>query len=102
MIIAKEAEEQIVNFGVFEYDTLKMSNILDVSEHEIIKEMKNTSSDFYKLYQKGVDMADYVIDLKLFDMAKSGDIKALDKLDFRKRLRLDALKKKKQIIFSTI
>lgn len=71
MIIAKEAEEQIVNFGVFEYDTLKMSNILDVSEHEIIKEMKNTSSDFYKLYQKGIDMADYVIDLKLFDMAKS-------------------------------
>lgn len=94
MIIAKEAEEQIVNFGVFEYDTLKMSNILDVPEHEIIKEMKNTSSDFYKLYQKGVDMADYVIDLKLFDMAKSGDIKALDKLDFRKRLRLDALKKR--------
>ena len=24
-------------------------------------------------------MADYVIDLKLFEMAKSGDIKALDK-----------------------
>lgn len=40
MIIAKEAEEQIVNFGVFEYDTLKMSNILDVPEHEIIKEME--------------------------------------------------------------
>jgi hypothetical protein len=39
-------------------------------------------------------MADYVIDLKLFDMAKSGDIKALDKLDFRKRSRFDALKKR--------
>lgn len=94
MIISKEVEEQIVNFGVFEYDTLKISNILNIPEHEIIKEIKNPLSDFYKLYQKGIDMADYVIDLKLFDMAKSGDIKALDKLDHRKRLRLDFLKKR--------
>jgi len=40
-----------------------------------------------KLLQKGRDMADYVIDLKLFEMAKSGDIKALEKLDYRKRTR---------------
>jgi len=33
-------------------------------------------------------MADYVIDLKLFEMAKTGDIKALDKLDNRKQLRM--------------
>jgi hypothetical protein len=37
MVILKEQEEQIVNFGVFEYDSLKMSNILDVEEHDIIK-----------------------------------------------------------------
>jgi len=87
MKIEKENEEQIINFGVFTYDALKMANILNLEEAEIANEMRDKTSDFYKLYQKGCDMADYVIDLKLFEMAKSGDIKALDKLDDRKEIR---------------
>jgi hypothetical protein len=34
--------------------------------------------------EKGKDLAEYVIDLKLFEMAKSGDIKALEKFETRK------------------
>jgi len=88
MKIEKETIEQIVNFGVFEYKPEKMASILGFTKQEIETEMKNKESDFYKFFQKGKDMADYVIDLKLFDMAKTGDIKALEKLDSRKRLRL--------------
>ena len=33
--------------------------------------------EFIKLYKFGNDMANYKIDLKLFEMAKSGDIKAM-------------------------
>ena len=52
---------------------------------EVQEEIESKTSLLYQLLQKGRDMADYVIDLKLFEMAKSGDIKALEKLDYRKR-----------------
>lgn len=94
MKIEKENEEQIINFGVFNYDALKIANILGKTETEIETEMKNENSDLSKLLQKGKDMSDFVIDLKLFEMAKSGDIKALEKLDFRKRIREEATEKR--------
>lgn len=87
MKITKEQEEQIVNFGVFDYDSKKIASILGFDQKEIDSEMKNKESELSKLLQKGKDMADYVIDLKLFEMAKTGDIKALEKLDYRKRMR---------------
>jgi len=87
MKIEKENEEQIVNFGVFEYDSKKIASILGVDVKQVQKEIENKTSLFSQLLQKGRDMADYVIDLKLFEMAKSGDIKALEKLDLRKRMR---------------
>lgn len=87
MVILKENEEQIVNFGVFNYDARKMANILDVPQSEIEAELMDEDSEFSKLLQKGRDMSDYVIDLKLFEMAKAGDIKALDKLDSRKKMK---------------
>jgi hypothetical protein len=92
--IEKENEEQIINFGVFNYDALKIANILGLTETEIETEIKNENSDLSKLLQKGRDMADFVIDLKLFEMAKSGDIKALEKLDYRKRIREEATEKR--------
>lgn len=87
MEIKKEQEELIINFGAFGYDSEKISNILGVSELEISKEMDDENSLFSKLLQKGKDMSDYVIDLKLFEMAKAGDIKALEKFEFRKKER---------------
>jgi len=87
MKIEKEQEEQIVNFGVFEYDADKIASILGVDVKEVQQEIENKNSLLSRLLQKGLDMADYVIDLKLFEMAKSGDIKALEKLDYRKRVR---------------
>jgi len=87
MKITKEQEEQIINFGVFGYSEKKIANILGVDVTEVSKDIKNENSDLFKLLEKGKDMSDYVIDLKLFEMAKSGDIKALDKLQHRKELR---------------
>jgi hypothetical protein len=87
MEIKKEQEEQIINFGAFEYDEKKIASILGVDIKEVQKEISDKNSLLSKLLEKGKDMSDYVIDLKLFDMAKSGDIKALEKLDNRKRLR---------------
>ena len=83
-----EEIEQIVNFGVFEYDSAKIANILKKDIKEVEKELIQKKSEMSILMQTGRDMSDYVIDLKLFELAKSGDMKALEKLEERKRQRL--------------
>ena len=87
MEIKKEQHEQIINCGVFDYNAQKIANILGFEPKDIESEMKNKESELNKLLQKGKDVADYVIDLKLFELAKAGDIKALDKLIQRKKNR---------------
>lgn len=84
MEIRKEQQEQIINCGVFDYNAQKLANILGFDKKEIEDGMKDNESELNKLLQKGKDMSDYIIDLKLFEMAKTGDIKALDKLSERK------------------
>ena len=85
----------IVNFGALGYDAKKMSSILGVPEIEIIEELKNKDSEFTKLFQKGVDMSEYVIDMKIFDLAKQGDLAAITLFEKRKEQRLKIAKSKK-------
>lgn len=85
MEIKKEQEEQIINIGVFGYPASKIANILAFDVDEVEKELKDKYSKLNQLLSKGKDMADYVIDLKLFEMARTGDIKALEKLNYRKK-----------------
>ena len=87
MKIDEDLEEKIVNCGVFGYSASKMANILGFSESEIATEIATSNSTFKKLLQKGIDLADYTIDLKLLELAQVGDIKALEKLDSRKKTR---------------
>ena len=90
-----ENKEMIVNFGALGYDAKKMSSILGVPEIEILSELKNKDSEFAKLFQKGVDMSEYVIDLKIFKMAKLGDLAAITLFEKRKEQRLKVAKSKK-------
>lgn len=96
MVIKEEQKEQIINCGVFDYSAQKLSNILDFDKTEIKIELKNKNSELNKLLKKGKDLADYVIDLKLFNMAKTGDIKALEKLNARKSNRKRIRDEKKE------
>ena len=82
-----EQREQIINFGAFGYSENRISSILELDIDEVTKDFSDKNSELSKLLQKGKVMADYVIDLKLFELAKSGDIKALSKLQTRKSLR---------------
>ena len=90
-----ENAEIIVNFGALGYDAKKMSSILGVSEIEILSELKNKDSEFAKLFQKGVDMSEYVIDMKIFALAKQGDLAAITEFEKRKEQRLKIAKSKK-------
>lgn len=90
-----ENPEIIVNFGALGYGAKKMSSILGVSEIEIVSELKNKDSEFAKLFQKGVDMSEYVIDMKIFALAKQGDLAAITEFEKRKEQRLKIAKSKK-------
>ncbi|HBL77729.1 MAG TPA: hypothetical protein DD458_21075 [Prolixibacteraceae bacterium] len=83
----KYTEEQITqihNFGAFNYPPEKMANIIDMTIEEIQTEIQNKDSDFYKYFNAGKDKADYVIDCKLFELAQTGDLKALEQFEDRK------------------
>lgn len=85
--ITEKEIEQIINLGALGYTPNLCSEILGWEQKEIEYLLKNKESVFYKNFQKGEIRAQYVIDLKLFELAQQGDIKALDKLELRKKLR---------------
>jgi hypothetical protein len=62
-------------------------NVLDIPTSDMksfTDEFYNKNSEVYRAYKKGIDKADYVIDMKLFEEAKSGNIRALKKYEERK------------------
>lgn len=87
MEFSKKQEEQIINFGAFGYSAEKIANILKLPYKDVFENIQDPKSQLSILIQKGKDMSDYVIDLKLFELAKTGDLKALEKFEMRKRKR---------------
>lgn len=78
--------KKMVQVGTLGYPLSKIINVLDIEEHkQFTKDFDNPSSKIAVAYQKGVDKADFVLDSKLFDMAKNGDLKALQKYEERKK-----------------
>jgi hypothetical protein len=83
----------IKSFGLLSYPLPKIINLLpDITGQDDI-DMDTLSNDFHiegspihTAYHKGIDMAEYQINKKLFDMAKAGDLDALEKFERRKRL----------------
>jgi len=93
MKFTEEQQEMIIDFGALGYLSKKISSILELDKQLIKSFFKDKSSLFFQLYNKGQLLADYKIDKKLFNLALTGDLKALDKLEIRKSLR-----KKKKVI----
>ena len=78
--------KKMVQVGTLGYPLSKIINVLDIDDvKQFTKDFDNPKSEVAISYQKGVDKADFVLDSKLFDMAKGGDLKALDKYEARKR-----------------
>jgi hypothetical protein len=81
--LANEEKEMIINFGSLGYDANRCAGVLETEEAEITKLMADKNSEFSKLYARGQYRAEYVIDVKLFELAQTGDIKAIEKLEAR-------------------
>jgi len=87
MQYSEDQLKQMVHMGILGYDVSKCINILDIESKDEVqfkKDFINPTSEIYKAYKKGVDKADYAIDMKLFEKAKNGDLKALAKYEERK------------------
>lgn len=81
--------KKVLQFGMLYYPISKILNILDLEdEAEFINDFHNEDSEIAKSYQKGVDKADFVLDLKLFKMASAGDLKALEKYETRRKVNI--------------
>lgn len=89
-IVDPEIIKKITQMGWLGYKIDKIISILDIPANHIPdfkSQFQTKGSDIEKAYKKGIDQADFVIDSKLFELAKGGDLKALSKLESRQRLR---------------
>ena len=89
MEYTEEILKKIMQSGILNYPVSKIINIFDIEdEKQFCNDFDNSKSLVAKAYQKGIDKADFILDLKLFDMAKDGDLKALEKYEFRKKIQI--------------
>ena len=83
--LTKKEQDLIIDFGALNYQASKIAIILEVDLNEIKTELQDINSEVYKLYRKGKYMADYKIDLKIFELAQTGDMKAIERFEKQKQ-----------------
>lgn len=81
-VITEQEKEAILNFGAFGYEPEKMASILGWGVDEVKAGL--AGGEFLNLIQRGKNMAEYAFDKKLWDMALSGDMKAMERFEERK------------------
>lgn len=75
---------KITQMGILGYPAEKIILVMEIKESDQFKkDFKNKNHEVFKRYQTGRAKADFAIDSKLFDMAKSGDLGALQKFEQR-------------------
>jgi len=93
----KKVLDKVMQLGTLGYPLSKALNVLDLEEglvDQFQRDFECPDTVIYKQYQKGVDKSDFLIDAKLFEMAKNGDLKAVEKYEQRKKLNIYNSKKR--------
>ena len=71
MTIDEEFLKKVVQCGTLAYPLSRIINVLDIDDvPAFTKEFDTLTSKIAQAYRKGVDMADFIIDSKLFEKAK--------------------------------
>ena len=87
MTYTEEQLKKMIHMGILGYPVEKCINILDIEskdESQFISDFNSPQSELAKAYQKGKDKGEYQIDMKLYQKATEGDMKALQKYEERK------------------
>lgn len=79
---------QIKGFGCLKYPIDRILLLIsdDIDKNQLAMDFDDQDSDIAIAYKTGMVRSDFEIDQRLFEMAKSGDLKALAELRFRQRL----------------
>jgi len=78
--------KKMVQCGTLGYPISKILNVCDVPDVEqFIRDFDNPNSIIAFNYQKGSDISDFLLDGKLYEMAKNGDLQAMKKYEERKK-----------------
>lgn len=80
-------KDDFINFGGLGYSPALCACITGLDEGFIESQIDDDDTEIGVWYARGAAKADYIIDLKLFELAQQGDIRALDKLEQRKKTR---------------
>jgi len=90
-----EQLEQLRTMGALGYQVGKIINIIDFADPlQFEKDFQDPESEAAKAYQKGADLADFSLDVMVFEQAQSGDLKALQEYRQRKALNKKPVKKR--------
>lgn len=76
-----ELKQKFYDFGALRYSKKKIASILRISVEDARQMLEGEHKESY---ESGSDAFDFAMDKKLMDMALSGDLKALQKIE-RKR-----------------
>lgn len=82
MIDDNELKQKFFDFGALKYPAKKMASVLRVGLPELEKMLK---SGMQQCYDSGADSFDFAMDRKLMEMALGGDLKALHKIESKRR-----------------
>lgn len=77
MSYTEDQKKKILDFGALGYNDETARKILDA----------DLTEEYEKIYEQGRLLSNYVIDMKLLEMAQQGDLKAIQKIEARKRAR---------------
>lgn len=83
---------KITQMGMLAYPPEKMVNVLDVKEQDynaFFDGFNNPDHAIHRAYQKGVDKADFAIDMALFKEAQAGNLSAIKEFQKAKRIRIN-------------
>ena len=90
-----EQLEQMRTMGALGYGADMIKNIIDFSDNaQFEKDFINSSSEVFKAYQKGADLAKFSLDVMVFEQAQAGDLKALSEYRQSRAAHIKAAAKK--------
>jgi hypothetical protein len=91
----KDHFEQLQTMGALGYQVGKILTIMEFPDPlQFEKDFADTKSEVSKAYHKGAAMAEYSLDVMIFEQAQSGDLKALSEYKQRKAQNMKPIKKK--------
>ena len=83
----EQEKEMLINCGALGYSHERVASLFGWDEIKTQKELADQNSEKAKMYKIGEVQAEYVIDLKIFELAKGGDLKALELYEKSKQKR---------------